>query len=185
MQPWLHVYHNTNHHDHRSVWPVVTMYSSWPNTYVADGEENKNAAGLGIKKIRVLRRRGTGPVRVLFFDDAESGRRLRINRHVDQQSRFSSTGASLRDFKVTDVQSFSTENWFTHVQKYALVRFLICSFWIKSTLIENCEMYICQVPEKLVLAPRYYDTIITWRPYETLLNFMELPRNSFSANMIF
>ena len=51
--------------------------------YVADGEENKNAAGLGIKKIRVLRRRGTGPVRVLFFDDAESGRRLRINRHVE------------------------------------------------------------------------------------------------------
>jgi hypothetical protein len=50
--------------------------------YVADGEENKNAVGLGIKKIRVLRRRGTGPVRVLFYD-AESGRRLRINRHVE------------------------------------------------------------------------------------------------------
>jgi hypothetical protein len=48
-----------------------------PVAYVADGEENKNAAGLGIKKCRVLRRRGTGPVLVLFFDDAESGRRLR------------------------------------------------------------------------------------------------------------
>ena len=35
--------------------------------YVADGEENKNAAGLGIKEFRVLRRRGTGPVLVLFF----------------------------------------------------------------------------------------------------------------------
>ena len=44
--------------------------------YVADGEENKNVAGLGIKKFRVLRRRGTGPVLVLFFD-------LRINRHVE------------------------------------------------------------------------------------------------------
>jgi hypothetical protein len=32
----------------------------------ADGEENKNAAGLGIKEFRVLRRRGTGPVRGLL-----------------------------------------------------------------------------------------------------------------------
>ena len=35
--------------------------------HVADGEENKNAAaGLGIKEFRVLRRRGTGPVRGLL-----------------------------------------------------------------------------------------------------------------------
>ena len=40
-----------------------------------------------------------------------SRRRRRIGSdigRIDQQSRFSSTGASLRDFKVTDVQSFST-----------------------------------------------------------------------------
>jgi hypothetical protein len=51
--------------------------------YVADWEENKNAAGLGIKTFLVLRRRGTGPALFFFFDDAESGRRVRINRHVE------------------------------------------------------------------------------------------------------
>ena len=61
--------------------------------YVADWEENKNAAGLGIKTFLVLRRRGTGPVLVLFFDGAESGRRLRINRHVERGSPSNRPGA--------------------------------------------------------------------------------------------
>jgi hypothetical protein len=41
------------------------------------------ASARGIKKSLVLRRRG-GPALVSCFFDAELGRRLRINRHVER-----------------------------------------------------------------------------------------------------